>query len=74
MQFQMNIRNIYLFSTHASCLIFQGKLISGNFGVAFPMLVFGLLTVTAGLLSLTLPETLNKKLPETLADAENFGR
>lgn len=39
-----------------------------------PMLVFGISSVLAGLLSLLLPETHNKKLPETVAEAEKFGR
>lgn len=40
----------------------------------FPLLVFGVLALTGGVLSLMLPETLNKKLPETIEEGENFGK
>lgn len=40
----------------------------------FPLLVFGALAFAGGVLSLMLPETLNKKLPETLAEGEAFGK
>ena len=46
----------------------------GDFGVALPSLVFGILSVVAGIFALSLPETRNKKLPETVKDAKNFGR
>lgn len=39
-----------------------------------PMLVFGTISFVCGLLSLYLPETLNKKLPETIEEGEQFGR
>ena len=52
---------------------FQGKLVEGDFGTALPLIIFGGLSVVAGLLSLILPETKGKVLPETIADAEQFG-
>ncbi|KAL1517617.1 hypothetical protein ABEB36_001356 [Hypothenemus hampei] len=40
----------------------------------FPLLIFGVLAFTGGILSMLLPETLNKKLPETLEEGEAFGK
>lgn len=40
----------------------------------FPLIIFGSLAFVGGLLSLFLPETLNKKLPETIEEGENFGK
>ncbi|XP_022110856.1 organic cation transporter protein-like [Acanthaster planci] len=40
----------------------------------FPFVLFGALSITAGLLSLLLPETTNKKLPETMEEGEAFGK
>ena len=39
-----------------------------------PYVVFGILTVFGGFLTLFLPETLNQPFPETLQDGENFGK
>ncbi|XP_065336997.1 organic cation transporter protein-like isoform X1 [Cloeon dipterum] len=39
-----------------------------------PLILIGALAFTAGLMSLLLPETLNKKLPETIEDGEDFGK
>ncbi|ESO85015.1 hypothetical protein LOTGIDRAFT_131162 [Lottia gigantea] len=51
-----------------------GTLISGDIGTALPLIVFGCSSVVAGILSLYLPETLRKTLPETIQDAKYFGR
>ncbi|WAR09240.1 LOW QUALITY PROTEIN: ORCT-like protein, partial [Mya arenaria] len=50
------------------------KVVHGDFGRALPLVVFGGASVAAGLLALFLPETLNRLLPETIEDAENFGK
>ncbi|GFN79336.1 solute carrier family 22 member 13 [Plakobranchus ocellatus] len=51
-----------------------GEVISGRWGVAVPLLIFGGLSVAAGLLILFLPETSNRVLPDTVEDAKNFGK
>lgn len=38
-----------------------------------PLLVLGIIGITAGFLTLFLPETLNRDLPQTLQDGEDFG-
>lgn len=40
----------------------------------FPLIIFGSLALVGGLVSLLLPETLNKKLPETVEEGELFGK
>lgn len=39
-----------------------------------PVAIFGASSLAAGILALLLPETHHQKLPETLEDAEKFGR
>lgn len=51
----------------------QGEELGGDFGKAFPLVVFGGFSILAGCLALLLPETLHKKLPETINDAVQFG-
>ncbi|KAK7503321.1 hypothetical protein BaRGS_00005586, partial [Batillaria attramentaria] len=51
-----------------------GVYVGGQFGKALPLIIFGAFSVTAGGLSLILPETLNRKLPDTIEDAVNFER
>ena len=43
-----------------------------EFWTPLPLIVYGAFAFSGGLLSLFLPETLNKKLPETIEDGENF--
>lgn len=38
-----------------------------------PLLLLGIFGIIGGLLTLFLPETLDKDLPQTLEDGENFG-
>ena len=39
-----------------------------------PLIIYGTVALTGGFLTLFLPETLDKTLPETIEDGENFGR
>jgi len=48
--------------------------ILGKVSPGIPAIIFGVLSLLAGLSSLLLPETLNRKLPETVADVENWSR
>ncbi|KAH9492222.1 hypothetical protein Btru_029262 [Bulinus truncatus] len=52
----------------------EGANTNGTLGRGVPLLVFGCLIVLAGGLLFFLPETLNRKLPETINDAKNFTR
>ncbi|KAJ8315587.1 hypothetical protein KUTeg_007737, partial [Tegillarca granosa] len=51
----------------------SGSLVGGNFGKALPLVIFGAFSISAGLLCLLLPETLNQKLPDTLEEGRRFG-
>lgn len=39
-----------------------------------PLIVFGVMALGSGISALILPETLNKKLPESIEDGEQFGK
>ncbi|KAH9492233.1 hypothetical protein Btru_029316 [Bulinus truncatus] len=52
----------------------KGANTNGTLGRGVPLLVFGCLIALAGGLLFFLPETLNRKLPETINDAKNFTR
>ncbi|XP_063218284.1 organic cation transporter protein-like isoform X2 [Bacillus rossius redtenbacheri] len=45
---------------------------SANVWQPFPEVIFGLITMAGGLLGLMLPETLNRKLPDTVEECENY--
>ena len=57
-----------------TCCVQQALYVDGNLGRALPQVVFAAVAVTAGLLSLLLPETLGRKLPDSLEEAANFGK
>jgi len=46
----------------------------GSAHPGIPVVIFGICSTSAGLFSLMLPETLNKKLPESVAEVERAGR
>ena len=45
-------------------------ILQAQYSEGLPMLLMGCLALLTGTVSLTLPETLNKPLPETLAELE----
>ncbi|XP_071114254.1 organic cation transporter protein-like [Haliotis cracherodii] len=51
-----------------------GILLGGSLETVLPLIVFGAVTVCAGLLSLLLPETRRQQLPENIDDAKTFGK
>ncbi|KAL8581705.1 hypothetical protein ACOMHN_043123 [Nucella lapillus] len=48
--------------------------IEGSMGRALPLVIFGALALAAGLLARCLPETLHRKLPDTILEAATFTR
>ncbi|GLG96477.1 Carcinine transporter [Gryllus bimaculatus] len=46
---------------------------TADYWTPLPLIIFGALAFTGGLLSLLLPETLDKKLPDTIEEGEKFG-
>ncbi|XP_030848254.1 organic cation transporter protein [Strongylocentrotus purpuratus] len=49
-------------------------LLTTEYWIHTPLVIFGSCTILAGILCLFLPETRGKKLPETIEDGENFGK
>jgi hypothetical protein len=41
---------------------------------SLPLFLFGGMSILSGLSSLSFPETLNSKLPDTVREAENIGK
>ena len=77
-QFPTVIRNVAL-GACSTCARVGGILapyfnLLGDIWKPLPYIIFGSMAVTGGLLSLMLPETVNKNLPETIADGENYGQ
>lgn len=42
--------------------------------LVLPIIIMGVFTVIGGLISLSLPETLNAKLPQSIEEGEMFGK
>jgi MFS transporter, OCT family, solute carrier family 22 (organic cation transporter), member 4/5 len=55
-------------------MLLKFNFLQADYWRPLPLLVIGILALSAGLMSLMLPETLNRKLPETIEDGEKFGR
>ena len=45
-----------------------------SFDKTLPTVIFATITVTSGLLSLLLPETLDQPMPQSMEDGERFGQ
>nr|XP_022288070.1 organic cation transporter protein-like [Crassostrea virginica] len=58
----------------APYIVDLGLVVGGDLGRVLPMAVFGISAVVASLLSLILPETLDRRLPETIEDTVGFDR
>lgn len=77
-QFPTVIRNVALGS--ASMVARIGGILAPYFNLLgdiwkpLPLIIFGAMAFTGGLLSLLLPETHNKPMLETIEDGENFGK
>lgn len=50
------------------------RLVGGKFGIALPQVIFGSLSIVGGIAAFFLPETLNRYLPETIEQGEQFGK
>lgn len=48
----------------------QGQL----YGIVIPSTIFGVLSIAGGIVVLLLPETMKVHLPQTLSEAEAFGK
>ncbi|XP_060063685.1 organic cation transporter protein-like [Ylistrum balloti] len=51
-----------------------GDSVGSMYGQAIPLIVFGLIALAAGTLTLLLPETWNRRLPDTIQDGIRFGK
>jgi len=77
-QFPTVIRNVGLGA--ASTFARFGGILAPYFNLLsdiwkpLPLIIFGAMAFFGGFLSLLLPETLNRKLPDTIADGERFGK
>eukprot|EP00106_Octopus_bimaculoides_P002413 XP_014769855.1 PREDICTED: organic cation transporter protein-like isoform X2 [Octopus bimaculoides] len=58
----------------APYIMLSGNYIPSKFGPSLPFIMFGVVSVIAGFLSLLLPETKGQNLPETIKDGELMGR
>ncbi|KAJ8312983.1 hypothetical protein KUTeg_010356 [Tegillarca granosa] len=50
----------------------RGKIMGGKIGLAFPLLVFGSLSMASAFLTLLLPETMGKTLPDTIQEGKRL--
>ena len=55
-------------------IVFKGSVVPTKLGKALPLMIFGAVGILAGMLALTLPETVNTSLPESVEDAKVLKR
>ena len=48
--------------------------IQGEYNRAVPQIIFGVLAISAGLLTLCMPETFKQRLSDTIEEGETFGK
>ncbi|XP_025416341.1 organic cation transporter-like protein [Sipha flava] len=63
-----------MFGRFGSMLAPQIPLLAIYFGERAPLIVFGGTAFLSGVLALLFPETFNKKMPDTVLEAENIGK
>ena len=56
--------------TENNCFIFNFKADLPNLKKTFPLLIFGVLGVAAGIMAFWLPETVTSQMPQTVEQAE----
>ncbi|GAB1599437.1 organic cation transporter protein isoform X2 [Argonauta hians] len=61
-------------SMAAPYILAAGTEMTSKIGIGLPVILFGILAIVAGLLSLFLPETKGYSLPDTFEEGENIGR
>ncbi|XP_069673393.1 organic cation transporter protein isoform X2 [Periplaneta americana] len=76
-QFPTVVRNIGIGAASTSAriggILAPYTLLLSDHWRPLPLLIYGALALVGGLMSLLLPETLNRKLPDTIAEGERFG-
>ena len=55
-------------------LIIHLNLNQGSEMLVLPLVVMGIISAIGGVVGLRLPETLHKKLPQTMEEGEEFGK
>jgi hypothetical protein len=55
-------------------LILFASLFQEQYLESLPLFLFGGMSILSGLFSLSFPETLNSKLPDTVREAESMGK
>ena len=65
---------IFIHLNSITFIVFKGSVVPTKLGKALPLMIFGAVEIMAGILALTLPETVNTSLPESVEDAKVLKR